>query len=335
MANLVFNIVSGALPVLVEIVELEYSLAYYEYGEHTIYGLEPGTYTLHCTDINGCAVTIENIIIAEPITTTTTTVYIATTTTTVEPTTTTTTEELIITTTTTTCDPSKCDYGLLYNWYAVDTGKLAPAGWHVPSDSEWTTLITYLGGESVAGGKMKTTETCDWYSPNTGATNESGFSGLPGGFRNEIGYFQDVAYNGYWWFSNEYSTIYAWGWFVSYIYADAEYFYSAFKEYGFSVRCVRDYYEGYPSTIQDYDGNTYDVIEIGTQLWTVQNLKVTHYNDGEVIPNITDDTEWSNLTTGALCAYDNDWETYACVDEPTTTTTTTTSEETTTTTTVP
>jgi hypothetical protein len=64
MANLVFNIVSGALPVLVEIVELEYSLAYYEYGEHTIYGLDPGTYTLHCTDINGCAVTIENIVIA-------------------------------------------------------------------------------------------------------------------------------------------------------------------------------------------------------------------------------------------------------------------------------
>lgn len=64
MANLVFNIVSGALPVLVEIVELEYSLSYYEYGEHTIYGLEPGTYTLHCTDINGCAVTIENIVIA-------------------------------------------------------------------------------------------------------------------------------------------------------------------------------------------------------------------------------------------------------------------------------
>lgn len=64
MANLVFNIVSGALPVLVEIVELEYSLAYYEYGEHTIYGLEPGTYTLHCTDINGCEVTIENIVIS-------------------------------------------------------------------------------------------------------------------------------------------------------------------------------------------------------------------------------------------------------------------------------
>lgn len=64
MANLVFNIVSGALPVLVEIVELEYSLAYYEYGEHTIYGLDPGTYTLHCTDINGCEVTIENIVIA-------------------------------------------------------------------------------------------------------------------------------------------------------------------------------------------------------------------------------------------------------------------------------
>jgi uncharacterized protein (TIGR02145 family) len=70
-------------------------------------------------------------------------------------------------------------YGKLYNIYAVKTNKLAPAGWHVPTYTEWTTLTTYLGGEAVAGGKMKATTL--WSSPNTGATNSSGFTGLPAG----------------------------------------------------------------------------------------------------------------------------------------------------------
>ena len=227
------------------------------------------------------------------------------------------------TTTTTTCNPLKCDYGLLYNWYAVDTGKLAPTGWHVPTDAEWTTLTTYLGGESIAGGKMKEIGTTHWESPNTGADNSSGFSGLPGGYRHFIGFFTDVAGFGYWWASTEYPSTYAWLRCLFYGEAIVERLFYP-KDYALSVRCVRDYYEGHPSTIQDYDGNTYDVIEIGTQLWTVQNLKVTHYNDGETIPNITDASAWEALTTGGLCAYDNDWETYACVDEPTTTTTTTT-----------
>lgn len=74
-------------------------------------------------------------------------------------------------------------YGKLYNWYAVNTGKLAPTGWHVPTDAEWTTLTTYLGGETVAGGKLKSTSNL-WSAPNTGATNSSGFTILPAGLRN-------------------------------------------------------------------------------------------------------------------------------------------------------
>ena len=74
-------------------------------------------------------------------------------------------------------------YGLLYNWYAASDANFATSGWHVPSYTEWTTLITYLGGSSVAGGKLKETGTVHWASPNTGATNESGFTGLPGGYR--------------------------------------------------------------------------------------------------------------------------------------------------------
>jgi len=75
-------------------------------------------------------------------------------------------------------------YGRLNNWYAVaDSRNISPAGWHVASDAEWQTLSIFLGGDAIAGGKMKETGTTHWYSPNTGATNESGFSALPGGYR--------------------------------------------------------------------------------------------------------------------------------------------------------
>src|SRR5665647_2153473 len=85
-------------------------------------------------------------------------------------------------------------YGKLYNWYAVnDPRGLAPTGWHVPSDAEWTTLSTCLGGDAVAGGAKKETGTTHWTSPNTGATNSSGFTALPGGLRDRTGPFYNVA----------------------------------------------------------------------------------------------------------------------------------------------
>ena len=102
-------------------------------------------------------------------------------------------------------------FGRYYNWYAVNTGKLAPKGWHVPTDAEWTKLTTYLGGDNIAGGKLK--ETGDdhwsafWGAPgesklNNGATNESGFTALPGGLRN-VEYdgvsFGGGAVTGCWW----------------------------------------------------------------------------------------------------------------------------------------
>jgi uncharacterized protein (TIGR02145 family) len=114
-------------------------------------------------------------------------------------------------------------YGKLYNWYAVagiyDTAslnnpslrkQLAPQGCHVPSDAEWTTLTTFLGGESVAGGKMKSTGKSLWQSPNTAATNESGFTGLPGGYRITSGTFVKIGADGVWWSSSETSTTVAW-----------------------------------------------------------------------------------------------------------------------------
>ncbi|MBA7544886.1 hypothetical protein ES705_37247 [subsurface metagenome] len=92
-------------------------------------------------------------------------------------------------------------YGALYNWYTVEKGNLCPTGWHVPTDAEWTTLTDYLGGASVAGGKLKETGTAHWSYPNTGATNESGFTALPGGGRSLNGTFGYVGSSGGWWSS--------------------------------------------------------------------------------------------------------------------------------------
>ena len=145
-------------------------------------------------------------------------------------------------------------YGKLYNWFAVagiydETSfldpslrkQLAPTGWHVPSDVEWTTLTTScLGGGSVAGGKMKETGTTHWQTPNTGATNSSGFAGLPGGIRyGAWSLFGNVGGGGYWWSSSHDYTSYAWGRYLYYSNTVA-FRVGVNKIFGFSVRCVKD-----------------------------------------------------------------------------------------------
>jgi len=133
-------------------------------------------------------------------------------------------------------------YGRLYNWYAVsDSRNIAPAGWHVATVDEWAILSTYLGGKSVAGGKLKTTGTTYWFSPNWGATNESGFSALPSGCRNKyVGDFYGIGEDSYWWCTTEYSKPYAWVNFIE-NYSREIYSSDRSKTYGFSVRCLRDY----------------------------------------------------------------------------------------------
>ena len=130
-------------------------------------------------------------------------------------------------------------YGKLYNWYAVnDVRGLAPIGYHIPTDSEWTTLLTTLGGYHVSGGKLKTVT--GWGSPNTtGATNSSGFAGLPGGFRNDLGTFGSVGFFGHWWSSTELSASDAWYRNLTYN-TSGVYRSLIHKTYGFSVRCLRD-----------------------------------------------------------------------------------------------
>jgi uncharacterized protein (TIGR02145 family) len=120
-------------------------------------------------------------------------------------------------------------YGKLYNWYAIagifDAASLdqpglrkqfAPSGWHMPSDAEWTTLTDFLGGETIAGSKMKEVGIINWLMPNTDATNSSGFTGLPGGGRDSNGVFVFISLNGNWWSATEANTTDSWSRYLEY-----------------------------------------------------------------------------------------------------------------------
>jgi uncharacterized protein (TIGR02145 family) len=130
--------------------------------------------------------------------------------------------------------------GRLYNWYAADDSRnLAPVGWHIPSDAEWTTLTTFLGGLSVAGGKLKEKGLTNWRTPNAGANNSSGFTALPGGIRSSDGSFNNIGALGYWLTSTSYDLNNAWYRLMSC--NDSTVIRGSFsKYYGYSVRCVKD-----------------------------------------------------------------------------------------------
>jgi uncharacterized protein (TIGR02145 family) len=142
----------------------------------------------------------------------------------------------------------KMVYGALYNQYSVKTGRLAPGGWHVSTLQDWIALTEYLGGESVAGGFLKESGFTHWCNPNTGATNQSGFTALPGGYTtkinfNNIGGFNGMTYTGIWWTPSESEGA------PDYMYAfEIDYFTREVFRYGrfassfdgFSVRCVKD-----------------------------------------------------------------------------------------------
>jgi uncharacterized protein (TIGR02145 family) len=133
----------------------------------------------------------------------------------------------------------KTTYGALYNWYAVNTGKLCPTGWHVSTDAEWTTLTSYLGDESVAGGKLKETGTTHWSTPNTGGTNKSGFTALPGGYRATDGTYYNIGYHGEWWSSTERDILLAWERYMSFNISSIMIF-GYPKQEGHSIRCLKD-----------------------------------------------------------------------------------------------
>jgi len=192
-------------------------------------------------------------------------------------------------------------HGRLYNWYAI--AELAPAGWHVPSQTEITTMRTYLGGISVSLPKVKEVGLEYWIDPNTG-TNESGFTALGSGTRSSSD-FETLKETLFLWTTTNgtiggtkkvYSIS---SLFVSTDYAPTD---------GCSIRLVRDNLTGYVSEEQliDDDGNIYDTVQIGTQVWLKQNWACTKLANGTPIPNVTDNTAWTQLVTGAYCNYNND-----------------------------
>jgi len=140
-------------------------------------------------------------------------------------------------------EANKNTYGALYNWLAVNTGKLCPAGWRVPDNSDWDALTNYLGGSDTAGGKLKTQGTSLWNSPNTGATDETGFSAIPGGYRYGQywgrGTYFEKGLNSYFWSASECTATHAWS---RTIHAHNTKVYRSFftKNKGFSVRCIKD-----------------------------------------------------------------------------------------------
>jgi uncharacterized protein (TIGR02145 family) len=131
-------------------------------------------------------------------------------------------------------------YGRLYNWYAVnDLRALAPIGWHISDEGDWDKLNGFVGNEAISGIKLKESGISHWLKPNTGATNESGFSALPGGYRNYNGTFINIGKNAFWWSFDQNTSTNAWN---RILYYDKINFgiSTGYKIYGYSVRCVKD-----------------------------------------------------------------------------------------------
>jgi|WetSurSiteA1Bulk_404760.scaffolds.fasta_scaffold01273_4 uncharacterized protein (TIGR02145 family) len=141
-------------------------------------------------------------------------------------------------------------YGGLYNWYAVNKGNLCPTRWHVPTDADWHKLVLFLDPNATntileswsAGDKLKEVGTSHWAAPEYGATNESGFTGLPAGYREWTGYWASINYSAHWWSSTEMNSNYAWWRFLQNNYHMIMRYGNDIrpKSSGFSVRCVRD-----------------------------------------------------------------------------------------------
>ena len=145
-------------------------------------------------------------------------------------------------------DDANCAiYGGLYQWdeamqYSITEGVqgICPTGWHLPTDAEWTTLTTFLGGEAIAGGKMKETGTTHWYSPNTGATNSSGFTALGTGEHNTAG-FDGIMLFAYFWSSTQDNVNPGYAWSrTPYSAGKDVYRGPGNKGNSFSVRCLKN-----------------------------------------------------------------------------------------------
>jgi uncharacterized protein (TIGR02145 family) len=130
-------------------------------------------------------------------------------------------------------------YGKLYNFYVVESSKVCPIGWHVPSDQEWITMINFLGGDSIAGNKMKAIDNTLWTNLSSNSTNSSGFSGLPGGNRWADGVFDGITRHTTWQTSTEANSTSSFGRYISNTTANVGRSWTS-KRYGLYIRCLKD-----------------------------------------------------------------------------------------------
>jgi uncharacterized protein (TIGR02145 family) len=218
---------------------------------------------------------------------------------------------------------SSIKYGYLYNWYAATNStngrSIAPVGWHVPSNDEWLALAEYIepGFDELVntiGGKLKEIGYTYWNSPNIGDTNEYGFNSRGSGYRDGEG-ASALCYGlkelAQYWTSDDFDGT-EYGEAVGITYNNALISITIGgvqqvpnKTYGLSLRFIKNDSDN-TGTVSDFDGNIYSTVKIGTQVWTAQDYMCKHYNNGDLIPYVTDSEEWFALITGAMCSYDND-----------------------------
>jgi len=199
-------------------------------------------------------------------------------------------------------------YGMLYNWYAAsDSRNIASIGWSVPTRTEYITLANYVGTNLTAGAYLKEVGLSNWQTPNTGATNYSGFNARGSGYR-VLGVYGHLYQDFNSWSSSLESSTYAY--FFALFYNNTTEQHGAHRTYeGKSLRLLKDtttLTNGQTGQYIGNDGKAYRTICIGTQEWLADNLAETKYRDGSTIPEVTDNTAWSALTTGGCCAYNND-----------------------------
>jgi uncharacterized protein (TIGR02145 family) len=222
----------------------------------------------------------------------------------------------VTTTTTTTSNENGDIYGALYNWWAASknggtgVGSIAPIGFHVPTNDEFLNLMRAVSPPYgyYAGGPLKEAGYSHWKSSNTGATNSTGFTALPSAYRDYTGNFQGLTEQCIFWnidVGSE-SVVQVFG---AVYYTTSYGIYGLEYPSGLSVRCVKNTTAlsiGQTSTVIDADGNIYPTICMPDgKEWMAKNLKVEHFNNGDPIPIVEDNTEWAALTSEGMCYYDN------------------------------
>ncbi len=197
-------------------------------------------------------------------------------------------------------------YGLLYNRYVIsDPRGIAPAGWHIPTQAEYDTLFTFLGGISVAGTPLKEAGSLHWNPVNTG-NNNTGFTSVGSSFRENTGVFNTaLKIECRVWNSTDYTGTMGRFTRLGYdILTEVTNVNLAYKEFGFALRLIKNDTND-PGTLTDIEDNVYGTVKIGNQVFTKSNFICKHYINGDLIPNVTVNATWAGLTSGAWCAYNN------------------------------